>query len=252
MEIRSTKNNRVKEWKKLITKKGRKKAGLYIVEGFHLVEEAVTHGAPIDTLIVSESIEGEGLFEFSEEKIIRVSEEVSAYLAETETTQGIFAVIQLPKENNKTEITGPYLFLDAVQDPGNVGTMIRTADAAGFAGVILGEGTADLYNDKTLRSTQGSHFHLDVRQGVVKEWIRSFQSQGYHVFGTALDENAKSYQHIKPTNPFALVMGNEGQGVRPEILEMTDTNVYIPIKGQAESLNVAVAAGILMFQLHSM
>lgn len=249
MEIRSVKNNRVKEWKKLMTRKGRKKAGQYILEGFHLVEEALLHGAPIDTLIISEEADVSNLGAFPEEKAVYVSEDVAVYLAETGTTQGVFAIVDIPSPEEVSEIKGAYLLLDAVQDPGNVGTMIRTADAAGFTGVVLGEGTADLYNDKTLRSTQGSHFHLDVRQGDLGEWIRAFQSHGYPVYGTALDEKASSYQHIRPNGPFALIMGNEGQGVRSEILEMTDKNLYIPIKGQAESLNVAVAAGILMFHL---
>lgn len=124
--------------------------------------------------------------------------------------------------------------------------MIRTADAAGIDAVILGKGTADLYNAKTLRSAQGSHFHIPVVRGELFEWVERLQDDNITVYGTAL-ENAIPFTDVKTDGSFALVVGNEGSGITPQILAKTDQNVIVPIKGQAESLNVAVATGILLY-----
>ncbi|MCJ0587178.1 RNA methyltransferase [Enterococcus cecorum] len=139
--------------------------------------------------------------------------------------------------------------LDYVQDPGNVGTMIRTADAAGFDGVILGEGCADVYATKTLRSMQGSQFHLKVIQADLSQVIQQLKAAQVKVYATELNKEAKQYQELPYHENVAIIMGNEGQGVRSEILKLADESVYIPIYGQAESLNVGVAAGIMMYGL---
>ena len=139
------------------------------------------------------------------------------------------------------------LLIDAVQDPGNIGTMIRTADAVGLDAVILGKGCADIYNPKTLRAAQGSHFHIPVVREELTECVDFLQDQGVPVFGTALDEDAVPYSDIHHTGAFAIIMGNEGSGIQPQLLAMTDQNIIIPILGQAESLNVAVATGIVLY-----
>ena len=253
--IESLKNQKVKDWKKLQTRKGRKKAQQYILEGFHLVEEAVKAGEEISHLLIREDILQDSLKlnwvnQLSAE-CIEITDSVARDMADTETSQGVFAVVNITEKMIPQEIHSPYLFLDAVQDPGNVGTLIRSADAAGFEGIVLGEGSADLYNAKTLRSAQGSHLHLPVYQADLKEWINRFQTEGRPVFGTALDNRAVPYNGEKQTEPFALIVGNEGSGVSQELLLLTDKNLYIPIKGQAESLNVAIAASILMFSLYA-
>ncbi|API89995.1 RNA methyltransferase [Marinilactibacillus sp. 15R] len=248
--IESIKNKKIKSWKKLLTKKGRQKSQKYIIEGFHLVEEAIKADVQIDYLLISENLNQDDWLKNITVESIELSEEVSAELSDTETPQGIYAILPFPEPINYKEIDRPYLFLDAVQDPGNVGTLIRSADAAGFGGVVLGEGSADLFNPKTLRSAQGSHFHLNIYHGDLISWIRRFQSEEKIVYGTALDERAVSYIGEKPETNFALIVGNEGAGVNSEVLKETDKNLYIPIKGQAESLNVAIAASILMFSLY--
>ncbi len=124
--------------------------------------------------------------------------------------------------------------------------MIRTADAAGIDGVILGEGCADLYNPKVLRSAQGSHFHLPVVSMPLTEAIQQLKEQQVPILGTALQQ-AADYRQAAITDSFALLVGNEGSGVNPELLKETDSNVFIPIYGESESLNVAVAAGILLY-----
>jgi len=142
--------------------------------------------------------------------------------------------------------------LDHVQDPGNVGTLIRTADAAGFSGVILGEGSADIYSTKVLRSMQGSHFHLPVVSANLFEVIDQLKKEKVPVYGTELNPAAITYTSIPESASVALILGNEGQGVQKELLTQTDQNVYIPLYGAAESLNVGVAGGILMYHIASL
>jgi len=253
-QITSTNNQQVKDWKKLQTRKGRKKGGSYLIEGFHLIEEALAFKQnDILQIMVRNDIVNTSDFtrlSIDEDKLTVISKDIAADISDTETNQGIFAEIELNKQSSPSAVNGPFLLLDAVQDPGNVGTMIRTADAAGFQGVFLGKGTVDLYNPKTIRSTQGSHFHLEIYEGNLEEFIPKFNALNYPVLGTAFNEEAVSYKEIEMDSPFALIAGNEGAGIRSEILQTTDQNIYIPIKGQAESLNVAIAASILMFHLN--
>ena len=137
------------------------------------------------------------------------------------------------------------LLLDRVQDPGNLGTLIRTADAAGVDAIILGEGCADPYNPKVVRATQGSLFHLPLIKADLSEFIDELEIP---VYGTALEE-AIPFKQVEPSETFALLVGNEGQGVSEELLGKTTKNLYIPIYGKSESLNVGIAAGILMYYL---
>lgn len=246
-EIQSAKNPRVKEWKKLLSKKGRDQSGLYLIEGFHLVEEAFKTDEIVE-LMVERDIPMP-LFPSSDEiPVTLISKEISHSISGTETPQGIFAVCK--KRSNVIDLTvhKKLLLLDGVQDPGNIGTMVRTADAAGIDAVIFGKGTGDLYNPKVIRSAQGSHFHLQVDTGDLSEWIEKLKAQNIPVYGTAI-ENANPYMDVSSSAAFALIMGNEGAGVNEAILQKTDQNLYIPLYGQSESLNVAVAAGILLYHL---
>lgn len=250
-KIQSSKNERVKNWKRLLKRKGRKEAGQYLIEGFHLIEEAIKAGVSIAEILIREDLSIQLLPDFRNIKVTAISKEVTEEISDTETSQGIYAVVNKRVDELAEDINGPFLMADAVQDPGNLGTMIRSADAAGFQGIVLGRGTVDAYNSKTLRSAQGSHFHIDLFEGEVEEWISLFQKKGYTVYGTALDKKAESYREKHHQEPFALVVGNEGSGVSKEVLSLTNSNLYIPIKGKAESLNVAIAASILMFSLYN-
>lgn len=251
--IQSAQNNQIKEWKKLATKKGRQKQKAYLLDGWHLVKEAFISDINISFLLVTENFkyldEIETMNKDTHETII-ISEEVANHLSETPSPQGVFAVVSL--EDNQDEnivLQGAWLMLDAVQDPGNIGTMVRTADAAGFSGVIFGDGTADVYQPKVVRAMQGSQFHIKVITGSLGSWIQKMHTQHMPVFGTELNPDAKPYDTIEKQHDFAVIMGNEGNGMHKEFLQNTTCNLYIPIMGHAESLNVAVAAGILMFQL---
>jgi len=178
---------------------------------------------------------------------IWVSEEILLDLADTQTPQGIVAVIQKEEVGLPDLHQGKYLFLEDVQDPGNVGTMIRTADAAGFTGVIISDKSADIYSLKTLRSMQGSHFHLPIYRLPLASFVEEAKKSDLPILATTLSRESKDYRELSSLENFVLVMGNEGQGISSVMAESADQLVHIGMKGRAESLNVAVAAGILMF-----
>jgi len=244
--IQSAQNPQIKQWRKLLTKKERDKTGTFLVEGFHLVEEALKANQLLH-LIVSEGTEIPQRWDYGSTPVTTVTSEIIRELSDTETPQGVLAVCEAVRKDSKFD-GKQFLLIDAVQDPGNLGTMIRTADAAGMDGVIVGTGSVDTYNPKVIRSAQGSHFHLPVIRGDLKEWIEKLGEEDIQVYGTSL-ENGHIYTETEPPGAFALIVGNEGSGVNPELLELTAKNLYIPIFGKSESLNVAVATGILLYYL---
>jgi len=240
--ITSKANSVVKNAKKLHQKKYRKSA--YLIEGWHLFEEAVQAGVTIEKVFALESYRDQ-LVAFPQ--TIWVSEEILLDLADTQTPQGIVAVIQKEEVGLPDLHQGKYLFLEDVQDPGNVGTMIRTADAAGFTGVIVSDKSADIYSLKTLRSMQGSHFHLPIYRMPLVSFVEEAKKSNLPILATTLSRESKDYRELSSLENFVLVMGNEGQGISSVMAESADQLVHIGMKGRAESLNVAVAAGILMF-----
>ncbi|MCY7110942.1 RNA methyltransferase [Streptococcus oralis] len=240
--ITSKANSVVKNAKKLHQKKYRKSA--YLIEGWHLFEEAVQAGVTIEKVFALESYRDQ-LVAFPQ--TIWVSEEILLDLADTQTPQGIVAVIQKEEVGLPDLHQGKYLFLEDVQDPGNVGTMIRTADAAGFTGVIVSDKSADIYSLKTLRSMQGSHFHLPIYRMSLVSFVEEAKKSNLPILATTLSRESKDYRELSSLENFVLVMGNEGQGISSVMAESADQLVHIGMKGRAESLNVAVAAGILMF-----
>ncbi|WP_152671017.1 TrmH family RNA methyltransferase [Guptibacillus hwajinpoensis] len=246
MIIESVKNQKVKDWKKLQTRKGREKAESYLIEGPHIIEEAAKAEAPIVEVILTEGMDLSS-YPFKESPIVyTVTEKVMFELTDTETPQGIMAVCKMAEPVSPQN--GKLLLLDAIQDPGNLGTIIRTADSAGYDGVLLGAGTVDPYNSKVLRSTQGSIFHLPVRKANLVEEVKSLKQSGMHIYATEVS-GGTPYQEVEHQSNFAVILGNEANGVSEELQTLADVNVYIPIYGDAESLNVAVAAGILMYGL---
>ncbi|WP_124058886.1 TrmH family RNA methyltransferase [Vaginisenegalia massiliensis] len=249
--IRSKQNGKIKEWRKLLTSKGRQQQAAYLVEGLHLVEEALTYQQPITDLILTESFDlVEASLTLPDNIFIHwISDDLAKELSGTVKPQGIFAVIDLSNQIFDPDWSqGKWLLLDRIQDPGNLGTMIRTADAAGFNGVVLGKGTVDLYNDKVLRSTQGSLWHLPIVQAELNSLIKTFRQAGVPVLATALHQSAQDYRRLNLEHEsLALLMGNEAQGLATDLIAAADQKIYIPMKGKAESLNVGVAAAVLMF-----
>ncbi|WP_281165079.1 TrmH family RNA methyltransferase [Liquorilactobacillus sicerae] len=255
-KIESIQNGYVKNWTKLKNKKGRKNQQSYLLEGWHLVKEALLAQVKIQVILVTADFKEQAeLTELitKDQPLILISPAVAEKISDTDHPQGIFAVVALEKSlaEISPDLAGKWLLLDNVQDPGNIGTMVRTADAAGFTGVVFGRGTADLFQPKVVRSMQGSQFHIKLFTGKLADWLTAFAQQGYPVWGTEVNAQALDYRQVKRAHNFALIMGNEGNGVDPQLLKQTTQNIYIPIQGQAESLNVAVAAGILMFQLNN-
>ncbi|MCI0129950.1 RNA methyltransferase [Vagococcus sp. CY53-2] len=247
--IESLTNQWVKETKKLHKKKYRDITNQYILEGEHSVQEALENNGLIDCVITTD----DGLLKYksilskvSEEQLVVVTDGILKQLSELPTPQEIIAIMK--KSEELTGFGEKILVLDHVQDPGNVGTMIRTADAAGFDQVILSEGCVDVYQSKVQRALQGSQFHVSIVTNVaLDKWIVQAKMRHILTVATALDDTAMSFKELKLTESIAIIMGNEGQGVSQEVLSQVDKKVYIPMKGQAESLNVAVAAGIVMF-----
>ncbi|MFD1362207.1 TrmH family RNA methyltransferase [Lentibacillus salinarum] len=242
--ITSLQNPKVKQWLKLHKRKGRKQSGMFLVEGFHLVEEAVQSNWEIDDIIVEEGIDcPDWCRAFMP---VLVNNKVMQQITRTESPQGIAAVVKMTEP--KVGVRDKILIIDSIQDPGNLGTMIRTADAAGFDMVVLGEGTVDVYNDKVVRATQGSLFHVPIVHAILTSMIPVLQTEGVVVWASALAD-AIPFHQAKAGDKAALVIGNEGAGIDDAIIALADQTVNIPIYGQAESLNASVAAGILMYSL---
>ncbi|OIJ10989.1 RNA methyltransferase [Anaerobacillus arseniciselenatis] len=248
--IESVKNAKIKSVKKLHTRKGREKLGSFFIEGEHLVEEAIKSNVIINEIFVEENFQIPQSWNVTDIPIYIVPDKIMKEISETETPQGVVAVCELLGRKPLTvQDDGKYLLIDQVQDPGNLGTIIRTADSAGLSGVILGAGTVDVYNSKVIRSTQGSLFHLPVVKADLVEWVEKLQNKNIPIYGTALNENAKVYNSVPPQQSFALIVGNEGSGLSGQLLKLTTDNLYIPIYGKAESLNVSIATGILLYHL---
>ena len=244
--ITSLQNTQVKHWRKLHTRKYRVKKKRFLIEGFHLLEEARKSHWDIETVIVKE---GTNIPSWVHEyDISYVHEKVFHEITQTESPQGIIAEVKmktLPNVNEKW-----ILLVDAVQDPGNLGTMIRTADAAGFSAIGLGVGTVDPFNEKVIRASQGSIFHIPIFQTNLEEEIEKLKANQVTIWASAL-ENANNYFNVEIPEKVALIVGNEGSGIDSNILALADKIVKIPIYGRAESLNVSVAAGILMYQIRN-
>lgn len=259
MVIRSNQNERFKSWKKLKTRKGRKRQQAFLVEGIHLVEEALKANWPIEELI--QSTEFSWPHHWTREyphlldKKTIISANLFAELAETENPQGIALKVALPQPLSKRLLFKESNFLvlvDGVQDPGNLGTIIRTADAAGIDGLVLGRGTVDPFSSKVLRSTQGSIFHLPIIELDLKEGVADLLATGWHLFATAL-RGAEDYRLMDFTTKekIALIVGNEAKGIEESLLTMIPDKIKIPIWGKAESLNVSIATGILLYHIQA-
>lgn len=259
--IVSLQNTRVRAWRKLQTRKGRERAGLFLLEGTHVVAEALAAGAPVTHVLWDETRPlPEELATWARGAEgpcwVACTPEVIAHLATTETPQAVLAIARMPVRDwrqwlaeQATTATGRGLLLlvDAVQDPGNVGTLIRTADAAGADAVFLGTGTADAYNPKTVRATMGSLFHVPVFAAPLADVVPALRKAGWAVWTAALS-GCRYDDPALYVSPTAFVVGNEGSGVCPDLAALADGAVTIPMPGRAESLNVAVAAGVLLFE----
>lgn len=249
--IESRENGIFKETKKLKDRRGRNKSGKYIIEGFRLVEEAFKASLPVEYLLVSE--DGTEKIESylkdytkGEVKVFGMSEVLLKELSSTENPQGIVAVVEMNKID--LEIEGEfYLLCDKLQDPGNLGTIIRTAHAAGVDGIILTKGTVDIYNDKVIRSTMGSMFHIPIIIDEDLSLTNKLISKGFSLLATSL-EGDKDFFNEDLSGKIIVSVGNEGNGISDEVYALSDKKVKIPMPGGAESLNVAIATSIILYE----
>ncbi|RCW66345.1 TrmH family RNA methyltransferase [Saliterribacillus persicus] len=242
--ITSVQNEKVKQWKKLQKKKFRDIDQQFLVEGYHLVEEAISSQWNVIEIIAVEDAEIPQ--NISSLPVTVVTTNVLGAISNTKTPQGIAAVVKM--KNNAWKQWKKIICIDQIQDPGNLGAIIRTADAAGFDSIILGDNTVDLYNDKVIRATQGSVFHLDIIHYSLNDAVSKLKKDAVSVWATTLEE-ATPYNQVTIDEKIAIILGNEGSGVDESLINLADHKVKIPIYGQAESLNVGVAAGILMYRV---
>lgn len=229
--ITSLTNQIVKDLVKLNTSKGRKEAGLFIVEGKHLVLEAKKAGVLVKAYTTKDDLEGE-----------KVSEAVMKKICSTNTVVNQIGVCRFI---DKRDISNKILILDGVQDPGNLGALMRSAKAFNFNTLFLSNGCVDPYNDKVIRSSQGAIFKLSIIQGDVVEFIKSLKE--YDVYSTNV-ENGMDIRDAAIRNNVALILGNEGNGVSEEVKSLGLKNLYISMDNM-ESLNVSIAGSILMYEI---
>ena len=241
--IRSLQNARVKSWCKLHEKKYRDKEHRFLIENEHLIMEAKDSGL-LEVLILLENESDHLNFEGP---LFYVSEEVMKKLKMSQSLPKWMGVCRISKTDRP--LGNKIILCDDVQDPGNLGTMIRSAYAFGFDSFIVSQASADLYNDKTVRSTQGALFHMNVCRGDIMDVVASLRSDGYKIYATAL-KNAKGLSEFKNEEKMVLIFGNEGRGVREELLAMADACIYIEMN-RFESLNVAMAATICCYWFRS-
>lgn len=243
MLITSLENERVKNFCKLQRKKYRDEYKEYIVEGEHLVLEAYKAGV-IKELIVAEGKEAIVACETTN----YYSNEVMNKISSMETAPSIMAVCS---KAEKAELTGnKVLILDEIQDPGNLGTIIRSALAFGIETIVLTENTVDLYNPKVLRATQGMIFHINIISMDGLEAIKILKNKGLAIYGTNVESGVDVRTlDDKEKERFALIMGNEGNGVREELRQQCTKDLYISMNSCVESLNVAIATSILLYEL---
>ncbi len=245
IEIKSSSNEKFKYFKSLLTKKGRDENGEYIVEGIKCTDEALSSGKNVTAVIVKEDLSDR--FRGVSCPVYIMPASLTDRLSDTKTPQGVYAVIKKEGKDDALKTNGAYVYCDRVGDPGNLGTIIRTADAAGFDGVLLSGGCVEATSPKVVRSCMGSFFRMDIRENISPEALDTFKGMGGKVYGGILRGDTTDYKEVSYRGGVIIVVGNESSGICEEISEKC-TPVKIPIYGGAESLNVAVAAGIIMYK----
>ena len=242
--ITSRKNPLLQQVKKLLSsRKEREQTGLFVSDGTKLLKEAVRWWPGLETVILSQDVEMEipaGVRE------VRVPKDVMESISPMQAPQGALFICRLPEEKPFVPKPG-MLLLDGIQDPGNLGTILRTADALQIPVALL-EGCADPYSHKVVRSSMGAVFRMEVVQTTWAATEQACKEMGIPVGVTALDEKSRDLRE-SALNTMAVVIGSEGQGVRKEILESAQNSLIIPMNPNCESLNAAIAAAIVMWQM---
>ena len=247
--ITGTGNPLVKRLKALTDAKGRKQAGAFLVEGAVMINEALSSGlTPIEALSETENATVSALINAG--ALVRLcAKNVLESACDTKTPQGICASFRLPENNFIAPSARRLLALDGVQDPGNMGTILRTADAAGFEGAYLSGICADVFSPKVQRAAMGSGFRIPAPRVNLPETLARLKVKGFKIVVSALDGLPLYENDVSGEEKLVLVIGNEAKGVSGEVQALADIKLKIPMRGRAESLNAAVAAGILMYEM---
>lgn len=237
--INSVGNEKIKKYSKLLQKKYRDETNLYLVSTDHLVREAIKEKNVVDIFLLEGSSNSYGNVTF-------VTEPVMRKLTNLKTLPNVAAVVKKRKEKN---INGNVILLDSVQDPGNVGTIIRSAVAFNIDTIVLGDGTVDVYNEKVLRASEGMINNINIIKRNLIDTIMDLKIEGYEIIGTKV-YGGTDIKEIK-AKKFALLVGNEGNGVNSKLLDLCDAFAYIKMNESCESLNVGVATSIIIHELNN-
>lgn len=257
LEISSPNNPKIKLIKSLYRKRERWKNKLFLIEGIRLVEEGIDNAYPIRDIIYTDELfntqGGPEIFEKIQDhkNLIYMPFNLFKEISDTENPQGIMAVADFPSRSMEESFKSEdplILILDEIQDPGNMGTIIRTADAFNIDGLIISEGSVDIYNPKVVRSTMGSIFRLPIYY--VEDMlatVEDLKSKGFEIYTSSLGDTNYIYD-VDFKGAKGIIIGNEARGVSEELYRLANGRVKIPILGQAESLNAAIASSIIMYE----
>lgn len=253
-QITSSDNRICRIIRHLDSRKHREKLGLYLIEGENLTEEAFKNNADIEFIAVNEDRLSyyENLFGGRLSECCVMPAGLFNRLAQTESSQGIMAAVRIPQLTQQQFMEhiagGNVIVLDRLQDPGNIGTILRTCDAAGYRGAVMIKGTADIYSPKVVRSAAGSVFRIPAYYTAgARDGVKLLKDAGLQIIGTGFDTE-DMYYDVDMRRNTAVVIGNEGNGISEEMAALCDRTVKIPMRGNIESLNAAVAAGILIYE----
>lgn len=252
--ITSKENDFIKHIKKLKDKKYRDMSNEFMIEGIKLVAEAIQEKAPIKQIILCDDCEDNEIipkdlrYEIAKYECVYVTQKIFKYLSEVQTPQGILAII----EKNNSDVDIDYtqeiiVALDDIQDPGNLGTILRTVDSIGLTQILVSKQTADAYNPKVVRSTMGAIFRVKIIECEdLKKTLKDIKKHKFKIVVSALQTDNTIYDieyHKK-----VIIIGNEANGVEKEIQDLADEKVKIPMPGKTESLNASVATGIILYE----
>lgn len=256
--IKSKSNSIIKELKSLHLKKYRYKYKKYFLEGIRSVNECLKSNSNIDYILFADSLfetnGGLNLFKDISKTNIRIfktTNDIIKSVSDTNNPQGIIAVVKIKEysiDSLINEDNNLIIILDRIQDPGNLGTIIRTCDAFDVDGVIISEGSADLYNPKTIRATMGSIFHIKTAFSKnIIEVVNYLKTKNISIMATALNDSIE-ISKVNLRNNIAIIIGNEANGVNEKLLNIVDKKIKIPMNGNAESLNAAIAASLVIYE----
>lgn len=254
MVITSKDNETIKKIKKLKEKKYRDQENCYIIEGIKLIREAIQEKANIKLIVVCDDckqeadIESDIKYEIAKYECIYVSEKIFLSLTNVVNPQGILAIVEKGKDANDIDYNeNLFLVLDDIQDPGNMGTILRTADSLNFKQIIVSKDCADIYNPKVVRSTMGAIFRINIIESddLVKT-IKEMKKHKIKILSTSLQTDKTMYN--VSYDKTAIVIGNEANGVEKEIIDLTDEKIKIPMPGKTESLNASVATAVILYE----